>query len=182
MNSLQEQLLKAGLSDKKRARQASIDKKKKTKQARHNAKHKIEVEDELKKEVAQKKAQQQAKNQAMAQQQKQAQEEKEKQARIKQILEHNGLKDYDGELAYNFTYNNLVKKIHVNEQVHKSIVKGTLAICVFAEAFYLIPETIASRLAQLDSSVIASLNDKLEDEVDEDDPYADFAIPDDLMW
>jgi len=182
MNSLQEQMLKAGLSDKKRARQATVDKKKKTKQNRHNTKHKIEVEDELKKGIEQKKAEQQAKNQQIAKQHKQELEAKELQARIKQILEHNGLKDYDGDLSYNFTYKNLVKKLHVSALIHKSIVKGSLAICVFEGAFFLIPETIATRLALLDSAVIAALNERVDDEIDADDPYADFAIPDDLMW
>ena len=183
MNSLQEQLLKAGLSDKKKAKQAKQDRKKQHKEKRHNAKHKIVIEDPIKKEIQAAKERKQQQDQAIVQKQKIQFEAKELQSRIKQTLEHNGLKETLGDFSYNFTYTNLVKRLDVTEQIHKSIIKGTLAICVFAEQFFIIPTTIATRLAELDPQVIAVLNEQQSDEqVDEDDPYADFAIPDDLMW
>jgi len=184
MSSLKEQLLKAGLADKKKARQVELDKKKQNKQKRHNRKHRIETEeDTLKKEIEQARAEKLAQDQKLAEQQKAQRQAKELQDRIKQILEHHSLTRYEGELSYNFTYNKLIKRLDVSEQVHKNLVKGTLAICVFEDRFFLTPEVIASKLAQLDPAVIAVLNEKNATEgVDEDDPYADYAIPDDLMW
>lgn len=183
MGSLQDQLLKAGATSKQKARQATLDNKKKNKQNRHNIKHKIETEDSLKKEVEQAKINKQVQNKRLAEQEKAKREQKEARARVKQILEHNGLKDYEGEISYNFTYEKLVKRLHVNESVHRSLINGTLAICIQEERFFVLPEGIANKLLELDPSVIAALNEKKADQaVDENDPYADFEIPDDLMW
>ena len=41
----------------------------------------------------------------------------------------------------------------------------------------------AEKVASLDGSIILVQNDKIEtQEANEDDPYADYQIPDDLMW
>ncbi|WP_413702367.1 DUF2058 family protein [Psychromonas sp. KJ10-10] len=35
----------------------------------------------------------------------------------------------------------------------------------------------------MDASVLVALHEKVDvEEIDEDDPYAEFAIPDDLIW
>jgi len=183
MKSLQEQLLQAGLADKKKARQVAQDKRQQTKQKRHNRKHRIVTEDPLKQEIEQARAEKLANDQKLAEQQKAERQHKELRERIRQILEHHALSNYGGDLSYNFTYNKLIKRLDVNEQIHRNLVRGTLAICVLDDRFFLIPEVIASRLAMLDPAVIAVLNDKpASDEVDEEDPYADYVIPDDLMW
>ncbi|WP_459583828.1 DUF2058 family protein, partial [Enterobacter hormaechei] len=48
--------------------------------------------------------------------------------------------------------------------------------------YAIIPAVVADKIAQRDASYIV-LNCELSQEAkDEDDPYADFVIPDDLMW
>ena len=48
--------------------------------------------------------------------------------------------------------------------------------------YAIIPAVVADKIAQRDESYIV-LNSALSEDVqDEDDPYADFKIPDDLMW
>ncbi|NVP03123.1 DUF2058 family protein, partial [Photobacterium damselae subsp. damselae] len=46
----------------------------------------------------------------------------------------------------------------------------------------LIPAVVADKIAQRDQESIVVNNTVDETVVDEDDPYADFVIPDDLMW
>ncbi|HBP97063.1 MAG TPA: DUF2058 domain-containing protein, partial [Pantoea agglomerans] len=48
--------------------------------------------------------------------------------------------------------------------------------------YAIIPASVADKIAQRDASAIV-LNSALSEEAqDEDDPYADFKVPDDLMW
>lgn len=68
------------------------------------------------------------------------------------------------------------------------LIKGRLAIArLTAESgndseYAIIPAVVADKIAQRDASYIV-LNCELSREAkDEDDPYADFVIPDDLMW
>ena len=58
-----------------------------------------------------------------------------------------------------------------------------LSLCGLEDVTYIVTRETAEKLAELDKDVILVQNDKAVDEqVDEDDPYADYQIPDDLMW
>ena len=41
---------------------------------------------------------------------------------------------------------------------------------------------VAEKIRQRDDAPILVLNERGAQDVDEDDPYKDFPIPDDLMW
>jgi uncharacterized protein YaiL (DUF2058 family) len=58
---------------------------------------------------------------------------------------------------------------------------GRLAIVRHAGATELVPRVIADKIAERDASIVVRVN-KTSTEVDADDPYAAFQIPDDLMW
>ena len=45
----------------------------------------------------------------------------------------------------------------------------------------LVPRVIADKIAERDASLVVRVK-KTETVVEEDDPYAAFQIPDDLMW
>ena len=64
--------------------------------------------------------------------------------------------------------------------------KGRLAIVTLlgnkTEKFDVVPAAIAEKIAQRDSDYIVQLNDKDSSSEIEDDTYADYQIPDDLMW
>jgi hypothetical protein len=60
-------------------------------------------------------------------------------------------------------------------------VDGRLAV-VRQDAFYeLVPADIAERVRTRDPSLVLVWNQPSQTP-DEDDPYADFQVPDDLMW
>jgi hypothetical protein len=66
---------------------------------------------------------------------------------------------------------------------HKALVNGRLALCGLEETTYIVTSETAAKLAELEPSVILVQNEKVESESpDEDDPYAEFQIPDDMMW
>ncbi|MDC9728606.1 MAG: DUF2058 domain-containing protein [Methyloprofundus sp.] len=177
--SLQDQLLKSGLTNKSKVNKSKKEKYKQSKEQR-NSKTTQTSEATL---LAQKTlAEKQAKDKALNQQQKDIADKKAIIAQINQLIKLNiQAKDDDGS-AYNFTDANKVKTIYVNEQVSKGIGKGKLAIVRYSNGYEVVPSPVAEKISQRDASFIVLLNDAAQEEVAADDPYADFQIPDDLMW
>ncbi|MDE1464534.1 DUF2058 domain-containing protein [Spartinivicinus poritis] len=177
--SLQDQLLKAGLVDKKKANQIKKDqhKKKKTKQ-----KSKETAVDETKLS-AQQAIQEKAERDRLLNLELKAEAEKKAiTAQIKQLIELNKINKGDGEVGYNFTDEKKIKKIYVTETLQIDLSKGRLAIVRLNEGYELVPKAIAEKIMLRDESCIAFLAENTQQEMDEDDPYADYQIPDDLMW
>lgn len=86
-----------------------------------------------------------------------------------------------GDIAYNFTHDNKIKRIYVSAAVQTHLVAGRLVIVCQGDANELVPRVIADQIAERDASLVVRVN-KTSTEVDADDPYAAFQIPDDLMW
>ncbi|WP_371188849.1 DUF2058 domain-containing protein [Thalassotalea maritima] len=182
MSSLQDQLLKAGLTTKQKTRQANSDRRKKKKQQRSGVQVEATLQEQVKLDLAQAKAEKAAKDKALNEQRKQQLADKEQHHRLLQILEHHHIKETDGEIEYNYTDNGKVKKLFVNPKTQQALINGRLAICALDDISYLVTAETAEKLATIDSRVILLANDKVDDDVDEDDPYAAYQIPDDLMW
>ena len=177
--SLQDQLLNSGLIKKDKANKAKKEKYKQSKQQRNN---KTLQTDEATLLAQKSLMEKQAKDRELNEQQKIKADKKAIVAQIKQLIQLNiQAKDDDG-VAYNFSDNNAVKKIYVNETTLKNISNGKLAIVKYDTSYELVPAQVAEKIKQRDASFILVLNDKPENDVAEDDPYADFQIPDDLMW
>ena len=188
-NSLQDQLLKAGLATKQSARDAQAEKRRRNKQKKK--KGTVEVS-QLDKTLEQAKLEKQAKDRALNAQINQQAERKADMAKVKQMIKQQGLTDINGEIDFNFTFNNKIKKVVVDEKARDALVTGRLGICVLAndkksdEDYYLLADETVRRIAKIDDTVVAYLYDRAADEaapeMAEDDPYAEYQIPDDLMW
>jgi len=180
MASLQEQLMKSGLINKQKAKQAQTEKRRKAKQKKKKGTVEIsEAQLAIDAQKEQQKQQDLEKNKAVQA----SLDERAAHGKLIQMIAQHCEKDYQGEIDYHFTYDNKVKRIAINEVTQQRLVNGTLAICVLNEAFYLINKEATEKLAQIDASVLVALHEKVDtDAVDEDDPYAEFAIPDDLIW
>ncbi|MDN3653939.1 DUF2058 domain-containing protein [Thalassotalea ponticola] len=182
MSSLQDQLLKAGLTTKQKARQANTDKRKKKKQKQSGVKVEATLQEQVQQDLAKAKSEKAARDKALNEQRQQELAIKEQHNRIQQILEHHHISDIDGDIAYNYTDQNKVKKLFVNEQTQQALINGRLAICALSGSAFVVTKETADKLAQIDSQVILVSNDKVDSDIDEDDPYAEYQIPDDLMW
>ncbi|MCG7497265.1 DUF2058 domain-containing protein [Vibrio sp. Of7-15] len=169
--SLQEQMLKAGLVNQKKLKKAAKGSKKSRTQAK-----------EAKAAVEANRAAQLERDQELNRKRDEEAQQKALASQVKQLIEMNIVDRKDGEIGYNFTDGSLVKKIYVDKQLQDQLVNGRLAIVRVGEGYELIPAVVADKIAQRDESVIVMNNDVAETEIDEDDPYADFQIPDDLMW
>ena len=169
--TLQEQMLKAGLVNEKKLKKAKKGSKKSRVQAR-----------EVKAAVEENKRLQQQRDKELSTQQKEQRLSKEVQAQIKQLIEMNKIDLADGDIKYNFTDGTLVKSLYTPALIRDQLVKGILAIARYGESYVVIPSSVANKIAQRDEQVIIAQNETESDAVDEDDPYADFVVPDDLMW
>jgi len=183
MTSLQDQLLKAGLTTKQKARQANANKRKKNKQKRSGVQHSASLQEQVQQDLAKAKTDKQTKDNALNEQKQQQLADKELVLRIKQILTHHQIKNVAGNNNYNYTFETTIKKLPLDDVTHKALINGRLALCGLDEVTYLVTRETAEKLSELDKRVVLVQNDKaLDKQVDEDDPYADYQIPDDMMW
>ena len=180
MASLQEQLMKSGLINKQKGQQAQTEKRRKAKQKKK--KGTVEVS-EVQISINEQKEQQKQKDIQTNRQNQAELDVRAAHGKLIQMIAQHCEKNYQGEIDYHFTYDNKVKRIAVNDTTQQGLIRGLLAICVLNEAFYLINKEAAAILTEIDPSVLVALHDKKEPLLaQEDDPYADFAIPDDLIW
>ena len=181
MASLQEQLMNSGLVNKQKAKQAQTEKRR---QAKQKKKKGTVVVSDLQKAVQEKTELQRQKDLADNQETQQQLAIRAAHGKLIQMIAQHCEKDYQGELDYHFTYENKVKRIAVTPSIQQGLIKGSFAICVLNEEFYLINKEAAEKLRAIDESVLVALHDQTDNSAEnkEDDPYAEFAIPDDLMW
>ncbi|MDB5769355.1 MAG: yaiL [Collimonas fungivorans] len=178
MASLQEQFLKAGLVDKNKVKLANQDKNKQKKAERRSGTASVDETrlaalDTLRKN-ADRARELNAQRDAAATQ-------KAIVAQIAQIVQKNRQSMGKGDIAYNFTHDNKIERLYVSAAVQAHLIAGRLVIICLGEVRELVPRIIADKIAERDASLVVRVN-KTSTEVDADDPYAAFQIPDDLMW
>jgi len=176
--SLQDQLLKAGLIDDKKANKIKKSKHKQTKQKQKN---KIETTDEAKLAAQQAQAGKVLRDRQLNQQRKAEAERKAVAAQVRQLVEMNRQPRDEGDITYSFTDGTLIKRIPVSEIQLKQLSNGRLCIIKLDGQYELIPTLVAEKIQLRDDST-QILSNQSTDTPDEDDPYADFQVPDDLMW
>ncbi len=175
--TLQEQMLKAGLVTSKKMAKVQRTAKKSRVQAR-----------EAREAVEENKKAQLERDKALNEQQKQAALSKEYKAQVKQLIEMNRIVLAKGDIGFNFTDGNLIKKILVDKATQTQLINGRLAIARLVVEnreeyeYAIIPASVADKIAQRDAASIVLHSALSQEEQDEDDPYADFKVPDDLMW
>ena len=175
-NSIQDQLLKAGLGNKKQAVKA---------RKAQNQKQKLEatgvkVEDEA--EVLAREAQKEkVERDRELNRQKQAQADaKAIAAQIQQLIEMNRIEER-GETEFSFSVDSVIRTLQLTETHRKQLISGKLAIARLSDSYEVVPRQVAEKIIERDSSVIVLKNDSTEAD-ETDDEYADYQVPDDLMW
>lgn len=102
-------------------------------------------------------------------------------AQVKQLIASNSQRQ-DGDVAYNFDDQAKIKKIYISEENKTQLNKGYLAIVRVGDKYDLVPEIVARKIEARSAETVLFLHDRSNDIVDEDDPYKDYPIPDDLEW
>ncbi len=178
MASLQDQFLKAGIVDQKTAKKIN---KEKRKQAKQRPKGEILVNET--KEMANRALTEKSQRDRQTNKLRQAQADKKAvHAQVIQLVKRNTIDRSSGDTAYQFTDQKKIKKIHVTNALKNELIRGQLAIAKLADEYTLIPRKIAEKINEREQNIVILLNSREQDEIDADDPYADYQIPDDLMW
>lgn len=177
-NSFGDQFLKAGLVNKARLNEAQ---KSKSKQQKQKQKQKIVVNDEAAEAARRAAAEKAARDRELNRQQKEEAARKETQAQVRQLIESNRVSREGGEVGYNFQDGAVIRKLFVTEEVRGKLARGQLAIARFDDGYEVIPLSVAEKIMLRDEASIVSTASG-QQESGEDDPYADYKVPDDLMW
>ena len=178
--SLQDQLKNSGLVSKKKSQQLDAEKRKKIKAQNKGQKIDNEISEKVKQAELQKKHDDQKRNQ---QQQLQVKQNEEK-ACINQIVDQAKIKDYDGDTAFNFQFNNKVKTLYLNKENYDALVAGSIGLCQIDNAIFILPNSTVNKINKINPIYVVLHQENLNTmpERAPDDPYADYDIPDDLMW
>ena len=179
LNPLQAQLLKSGLASEAKAKQVKAEKRKQDKLQRNNG---VEIVDDIKLSAEQARQQQMERDRELNWQRKQAEEQKAQAAQIKQITLLNKIEQDNNGLTYQFNHDNKVKTVYVSDKVREALINGRAGIVHLASGYEIVPAEVARKIQNRDVHAVVVLNQVTQDVTAEDDPYAEYQIPDDLMW
>lgn len=176
-NSLQDQLLKAGLVDEQQIKRVRSSKRKQGKQ--DGGRTRAETEGQRR---AQQAAAEKARRDGELNRQRREEVRRKAEANeLRQLIHTNRIPRGEGDIAYSFLDNGNIKRIYVTADQQQKLAKGNLAIVRQDTGFELVSPAIADRVQARDERLVVLLNTPGNDG-DEDDDYADYKIPDDLIW
>lgn len=179
--SLQDQLLNAGLSDTKKAKKLQKEKRKEKRVAQ---KSRVEVVDEVKLAAQQAREEKLARDRALNQALNEEAQRKAIDAQITQLINNHKLDRRGGDIGFNFTCEQKIKKIYVTALQQKLLAAGSVAIARTEQNFELLPQIVANKIAERDAQRVIFCVQQTGDTLaaEERDWYKDYEIPDDLMW
>ncbi|ASF14415.1 DUF2058 domain-containing protein [Shewanella xiamenensis] len=178
-NALQEQLLKAGLASKQKVRDVKTQKRR-DKKARVD-----DGSSALKLEIAEQKRLQAEKDKALNEQRfAEATARGQVRGLVSEFTQFAIKIPSHAEIKFNYTLDNKIYSVYIDEKIQSELLKGQLGIVRYEDKSYLVPHKLAERVNLLVPQWCGYLwqQDAGKAVEVEDDPYADYAIPDDLMW
>ena len=177
MKSLRDQLLTAGLTDKKSVKNVRKQKQnKKPKKARGGA-------SEITRQVNQAQRDKANRDKGLNRLRQLEVEKKAHIAQIQQLIDTSKIDRTEGEVSFHFAIDGKVKSIHVTTEQQKQLARNQIAIVISGvDQVELVPRVVAEKIAQRDTSRVITNKTEETGRSAEDDPYAGYQIPDDLVW
>ena len=181
MNPFQEQLLKAGLVKKSKLAEVAREQNR----ARHAKGRSAPGEIQL--EAERLRAEKVERDRALAAESKAKARITELRAQARQIIQDRKV-PRSGESEYRFTADGAIRTLLVNEDLRKKLSSGALVIARRDESYELLPRAAAEKVRERDASLIVldhgqAVGSKPSPASAEDDAYyAQFQVPDDLVW
>jgi hypothetical protein len=183
-NALRDQLLKAGLVNEKQVKKATKEKQKDIQRQQGQGKTSAQEEEKLRQQKLQ--AEKLERDRLLNQQRQEQAEKKAIAAQVRQLIEQNLQPKEDGETPYNFVDNGKVKRLYLSNKLRQRITQGQLALVRLDKSYELVLPDIAEKIKARDASYIVVFNESAKEaepeKTAEDDPYAQYQIPDDLIW
>lgn len=177
--SLKDQLLKAGIANKQQAKKATIEKRKQKKQAPQQA----EVERQQRLAAIEIQRKEKAERDRQLNEARKAEQDKKAiDAQVKQLIEQYRVNPSPrAETRFQFVDGTTIKSLYVDEAMLPTLARAQLRVARFGGSYALIPAIVAEKIEARRPEVIIPLSSD-QKASDEDDPYAEYVIPDDLMW
>lgn len=179
-NPLQEQLLKAGLVKKSKVSAVARE--------QHLAKHARASAgpSEIEREAQRARAEKAERDRALEAERRQQVRQRELQAQARQIIRDKRV-PRSGESEYRFTADGAIRTLLVDDDLRRKLAAGTLVIVNGGEGYELLPRVAAEQVRERDAAMIVldhgQAGDAPATATDEDDAYyAQFKVPDDLIW
>ena len=177
-NSLQDQLLTAGLVTQGQAKQL---KQRSRKQKRSKASGSTQAG--IDRQIRATQQAKQAHDRALNEEKERARVRKERRARMRQLLRSTRVNSKKAEDRYNFAVGGKLKSMYVTSGQRSQLGEGQLIVVAFGETLYLVPLEVMAKAREIDPDVVVHINQpEPQKEPDADDTYAGFEVPDDLMW
>lgn len=180
--SLREQLIAAGLGNKKQGKKAEQDQRQQ--ERRERKQHTPPPVDKQRLAAQQAQAAKIARDLDLNRKQREKAQRRALTAEIRQLVEQNRIPRIESEEYFNFIDRKKVRRMGVNADVRSQLMSGALMI-VRHDGFYaIVPAEIAARIKERDPEFVVPLELAAADSESaaEDDPYKDHIVPDDLMW
>jgi len=182
--SLREQLLKAGLVSEQQVQKAERDQR----QQQHRGTQNVPKEKRRnpaptpQQLAAQKAAAEKAAKDAELNRKKQEKAERRARfAEIRQLVEQHNVPRVETDDFYNFQDGTNIRRVPVNPELRARLVAGELAIVRCEGRYAFVPAAIGQRVRERVDRALIHWNDPNK-KPDENDPYKDYAVPDDLVW
>ncbi len=177
--SLRDQLIQAGLGTKKQAKETAQPKRP---PSRHQPPPLSPEQLAANKALAAKTARDQELNRR--QQEKAA--ARARRAEVKQLIEQHRLPRIESEEYFNFADGNRLARLAVTPALREQLIKGTVVIVRYEGHYAVVPESAVARIRERDEHAIVTHASAPAaapaTPADQDDPYKDFVVPDDLVW
>jgi uncharacterized protein YaiL (DUF2058 family) len=178
--SLRDQLLKAGLINKKQANDAERQQQRQERQP--PSKHKPAVTPARSPSAQAAQAAKTARDQALNRRQQEKAEKKARLAQIKQMIEQNRLPAVEDGDSYNFVEGSKIRRIVVNPAIRDRLRRGEIVIVRHAGRYDLVPAAIGTRIRERDEGAFIGSGVSQASSHSDEAAYADFPVPDDLIW
>ncbi len=178
MASLQDQLLKAGVINKGKAQKIRKDKQKQRKQKVADDPTTEESKLLAAKALEEKKQRDLERNKQLNAEA----ERKALQAQVNQWVTTAQLEPGGGDIPYQFVHNKVIKKIYVSALMTEELSRGRVAIVTLGDRYCLVPEAVGKRVLAAAPERFVLMNESAAKDSPENDEYADYKVPDDLMW
>jgi uncharacterized protein len=152
-NPFQDQLLKAGLVNKKQANKVKREKHLSRKQQKKNSPEEINSNKAQEEQVAQAK-----RNRELNRQRIEEERQRELKAQVKQLILNNRLELDDRGGPYNFVEENKIKRIYVSDEMTDQLSRGQLAIVKFGDSYEVVPAKVARQIASRDKGGVVAFH------------------------
>jgi uncharacterized protein YaiL (DUF2058 family) len=173
-SSLRDQLIAAGLVSERQAKQASQE------QARQ-FKSRRPPDHSVKAAAQQAQAAKAARDQELARRQQEKAERKARRVQVNQMVEQVAIAKVDSDDYFSFVDGTTIRRIPITAELRNRLTVGELAIVRFRGSYALVPSEAVARIRERDEHAVIAL-DKGDKNLDPNDPYKDFVVPDDLTW